>query len=101
MYTGVSQCEFNTNVTITPSVISPNQFTVVSGRRTFTMDRVPTTTGVVRLEDKVQGVTWLQLGNKSMLMDQRRGERLADNCQDAQQKLRDEELKKAPQAPAF
>ena len=39
-----------------------------------------TTTGAIRLEDKAAGIVWLQLANKSMLMSQKLGRRLADEC---------------------
>jgi hypothetical protein len=32
------------------------------------------------LEDEKAGAVWLQLANKSMLMDQKNGRRLADEC---------------------
>ena len=44
------------------------------------MKMMPTTTGVIRLEDAKAGAVWLQLANKSMLMDQKKGRRLADEC---------------------
>ena len=41
---------------------------------------VATTTGAIRLEDRKAGAVWLQLANKSMLMNQKLGTRLADEC---------------------
>ena len=40
----------------------------------------PTTTGAVRLEDKKAGVVWLQIANKSMLMNAKIGQRMVDEC---------------------
>jgi hypothetical protein len=40
----------------------------------------PTTTGAVRLEDKKNGLVWIQIANKSMLMNAKIGQRLVDNC---------------------
>jgi hypothetical protein len=42
-------------------------------------------TGAIRLEDPVRGALWLQLANKSMLMNQKEGKRLADECQSPEQ----------------
>lgn len=95
VYQGHIQCQ-GSSVHVNPVAGNPSQFVLTHGKRTFNMEQVPTTTGTVRLEDKVQGVTWLQLGNKSMLMDQRQGSRLADGCQDAGQRARDAELAKNP-----
>jgi hypothetical protein len=44
------------------------------------MKPVSTSTGAIRLEDEKAGAVWLQLANKSMLMDQKNGRRLADEC---------------------
>ena len=44
------------------------------------MRPVATSTGTIRLEDEKAGAVWLQLANKSMLMDQKNGRRLADEC---------------------
>ena len=46
----------------------------------FRMFPVPTSTGAIRLEDQKAGAVWLQLANKSMLMSQKLGIRLADEC---------------------
>jgi hypothetical protein len=44
------------------------------------MHPVGTSTGVIRLEDSAEGMVWLQLGNKSMLMNAKQGRRMADDC---------------------
>lgn len=45
-----------------------------------------TATGAVRLEDPDNGIVWLQIPAKSMLMNARRGQRLVDNCLHAEQR---------------
>ena len=45
-----------------------------------------TPTGAVRLEDKKAGVVWLQIANKSMLMNAKVGQRMVDACQHAEQR---------------
>jgi hypothetical protein len=42
------------------------------------------------------GAMWLQLGNKSMLMSQKLGQRLADDCMSPEQITLAEDLKKNP-----
>ena len=97
VFTGTMRCELGSAVTITQDPARPTMYQVSNGKGlTYTMHQVPTTTGVVRLEDRANGATWLQLGNKSMLMDQKRGERVADGCQNPQQVARDRELQQRP-----
>lgn len=59
--------------------------------RTYVMRRIPTTTGAVKLQNSKGNAYWLQLGNKSMLLDTSAGGRVADNCRNAdQQRLQNE-----------
>ncbi|MNW19151.1 hypothetical protein D3C71_2190130 [compost metagenome] len=60
------------------------------------MAPVATTTNTIRLEDQKGGAVWLQIGNKSMLMNQKLGQRLADECMSPQQLLVAEAIKKNP-----
>lgn len=46
----------------------------------YRMHPVESQTGAIRLEDQTRGMMWLQLSDKSMLMSQQRGMRLADDC---------------------
>lgn len=96
VYLGTMQCELGNRVTVAQDGADKDVYRVSSGHNNYQMRQVATTSGVVRLEDKSLGATWLQLGNKSMLMDQKRGERVADGCQNTQQVARDQELKRNP-----
>jgi len=71
-------------------------FVVSTKNYRFVMHPVESRTGAIRLEDPKRGAMWLQLGNKSMLMSQKLGQRLADECQSPQQVTYAEELKKNP-----
>ena len=64
--------------------------------REYTLRRVKTTSGVVRLEDETGNSMWLQMGNKSMLIDRKAGGRVADGCRNADQERREEEEKTNP-----
>ena len=66
--------------TITP-IKREGFFIVRTGVHRFRMHPVESRTGAIRLEDPERGAMWLQLGNKSMLMSQKLGQRLADECQ--------------------
>jgi hypothetical protein len=69
---------------------------VRTGIQRFRMHPVESRTGAIRLEDPRAEAMWLQLGNKSMLMSQKMGRRLADECMSPAQAAVAEALKKNP-----
>ncbi len=73
-------CELGASVTLEADAKAPGYFNLSTGKFKFRMFPMATTTGAIRLEDHVQGAVWLQLANKSMLMSQKLGTRLADEC---------------------
>jgi len=79
IHTGVIQCELGQKVTIKP-MKRDGFFFVSRGIYKYVMHPVESRTGAIRLEDPARGALWLQLGNKSMLMNQKEGKRLADDC---------------------
>jgi hypothetical protein len=83
--TGAAACEFEQRVTVQPLDGVPGYFTVSHKGRHYRMLPRETATGAVRLEDPDQGMVWLQIPTKSMLMDARRGQRMIDNCMHAEQ----------------
>jgi len=95
VHTGVIPCELGASV----SVIASRRegfFVVQTGKHRFRMHPVESRTGAIRLEDPHRGALWLQLGNKSMLMSQKLGTRLADECMSPAQMTMAEDLKKNP-----
>ncbi len=80
VHTGRLPCELGATVNVEPDAKVPGYFRVATGKHQFHMSPVATTTGAIRLEDKHAGAVWLQLANKSMLMSQKLGTRLADEC---------------------
>lgn len=60
------------------------------------MQRVQSVSGAVRLEDVYGGIVLLQLANKTMLLDLKRGNTLATDCQSATQRLFAEEMNNNP-----
>ena len=81
VHTGHMVCELGNAVTVTPDPQQPTRFVVQMKKNTYLMTPVETTTGAVRLEDAQAGAMWLQLPNKSMLMNSKLGQRMADECQ--------------------
>ncbi|MES2401021.1 MAG: hypothetical protein V4573_13610 [Pseudomonadota bacterium] len=96
VYVGVIPCELGANVTITASEKRPGFFLVQTKGARFSMHPVEARTGAIRLEDPRRGALWIQLGNKSMLMSQKLGTRLADECMSPAQMTMAEDLKKNP-----
>ena len=96
VYVGEIPCELGAKVKITP-LKREGFFMVATGKYRFAMHPVESRTGAIRLEDPKRGAMWLQLGNKSMLMSQKLGQRLADECQSPEQVTFAEKLKANPQ----
>jgi Ni/Co efflux regulator RcnB len=96
VFVGEIHCELGVVVTITPHKKRDGLFIVRAGLQRFRMQPVESRTGAIRLEDPRAGALWLQLGNKSMLMSQTQGRRLADECMNPAQAAVNEALKKNP-----
>ena len=96
VHTGRMPCELGAFVSVTADTTSPGRFHVEGKGFKYYMTPVATTTGTVRLEDTKNGAVWLQIVNKSMLMNQKLGQRLADECMSPQQVVVAEAIKKNP-----
>ena len=94
--TGRIPCELGHNVAVLPDENAPGYFLITNGSQRFRLAPVLTTTGAIRLEDKARGGVWLQLANKSMLLDEKNGRRLADECITPSQKIVADAIKAAP-----
>lgn len=100
VYLGKLPCELGAFVTLTADAKSPGYFDVQIKNQKYRMFPVETSTGAIRLEDPQGGAVWLQLANKSMLMNQKLGKRLADECMSPDQAAMAELLIKNP-APSI
>jgi len=96
VHVGRIPCELGAFVTVTADPATPGHFHVEGKGFKYFMAPVATTTGTVRLEDQKGGAVWLQIANKSMLMNQKLGQRLADECMSPQQLVVAEAIKKNP-----
>lgn len=97
VHTGNIACELGASVAVDADPKAPGYFTVKGKGFVYRMHPVVTSTGAIRLEDHHDGgAVWLQLQNKSMLMDQKHGKRLADECANPAQLAAAEALKKNP-----
>jgi hypothetical protein len=96
VYVGKLPCELGASVTLTADEKIPGYFDMQGKNFKYRMFPVVTSTGAVRLEDQKAGAVWLQLANKSMLMNQKLGIRLADECMSPTQVAVAENLKINP-----
>ena len=101
VFTGKVQCELGADVTVTADEKRPGFFTVSTKNVRYRMHPVESRTGAIRLEDPKAGAMWLQISNKSMLMNQKMGLRLADECQAPAQLAVADEMKKNPPKNLF
>ncbi|HEX6705158.1 MAG TPA: hypothetical protein VF169_10390 [Albitalea sp.] len=84
--TGDARCEFDQKVSVHAIDGKPGHFKVGFKNATYTMVPQETTTGAVRLEDKHNGIVWIQIPSKSMLLNGKIGQRLVDGCTQTQQR---------------
>lgn len=100
VHLGRIPCELSAQVTLTRHPQAAGRFVLEIGHQRYAMEPVVTSTGAVRLEDVAAGAVWLQLANKSMLMNQKLGKRIADECMSADQLLVAQALARTP-APSL
>ncbi len=94
---GKINCELGAVVTMTNDENSPGRFFLDMANKRYALLPVVTSTGAIRLEEESSGAVWIQLGNKSMLMNQKEGKRLADDCMNPDQLLVAQALERNPQ----
>jgi hypothetical protein len=95
---GTLPCELGQTVVLLADPGEAGFFSLRIGKATYRLSPELTTTGAVRLEDKAAGIVWLQLANKSMLMNQKQGKRMADECKSAVQVQVADDMRRNPPA---
>ncbi len=80
VWAGSYRCERTEKVTLLPGSDAGLVELRWKNQR-WPLRRVDSLSGAVRLEDASARMVWIQLGNKSMLLDQGLGKRLLDECQ--------------------
>lgn len=101
VHQGDLPCEQGIRISVHPDQNYPGYFDVRGKGFHYRMHPVHTTTGAIRLEDKKSGTVWLQLANKSMLMDQKKGRRIADDCAHPEQVAVAQDMKTNPPPQLF
>lgn len=89
-------CELGQSVNLRADADAPGYFHLQLKNQRFHLRPVMSATGALRLEDQARGAVWIQLANKSMLMDQKQGRRLADECMSPLQAAYAEHLRHNP-----
>ena len=101
VYQGRIGCDLGASVHIAKDSVNPGYFFVEGKGFKYHMSPVSTSTGTVRLEDAKAGAMWLQVANKSMLINRKLGQRMADECMSPEQNQVAEAIKKNPPAALF
>lgn len=101
VHKGRLSCELGASVRVEADASKPGYFDLHGKGFHYRMHPVATSTGAIRLEDKQAGAVWLQLANKSMLMDQNKGRRIADECAHPEQMAFAQDMKNNPPPKLF
>ena len=80
---GVYRCEENQRVEIQRDPRQANQITLNWQGRRHTLQRFDSESGLPRYEDRQNGLVWIDLPWKSVLMDSDNGRPLANECKAA------------------
>jgi len=90
------KCELGNSLTVFTNVDDDNHIALKWGKRLHRMDRVATTTGADRFENRRYGLLWIGIPAKSILLDTKSGHQLANECRTAEQlALKNSETPKA------
>lgn len=80
VWVGSYHCELSERVSLRPGAAA-DQVELQWKNQHWNLRRIESRSGAMRLEDALARVVWIQLANKSMLLDQKQGRRLLDECQ--------------------
>ena len=92
------KCELGNQVTIYTNPSDDTHIALRWKKRVHRLDRVGTSTGANRFENRHYGLVWIGIPAKSMLLDSKQGRQLANECKNTQQVQADISAKPAPQA---
>ena len=86
VYLGESGCEFGQKIQLDANSKYPGYVDMNFNKKTYTMKPVMSATGALRLEDVRSETLMIQIASKTMVMNQKTGQRLVDNCVHPNQK---------------
>ncbi len=85
VHLGESGCEFDQKIQLDASSKHPGYVDMSFNKKKYTMKPVMSPTGALRLEDVRSETLMIQIPTKTMVMNQKTGQRLVDNCVHANQ----------------
>jgi hypothetical protein len=77
---GNFQCELGNRVQVSADAQRPNAINLAWKGRSYPLQAVTTSTGALRYEDADSGHVWIQIPAKSMLLNAKAGQQLANEC---------------------
>jgi hypothetical protein len=77
---GTYRCELNRNVEIRQISADGQTMEISWAGKTHSLQAVNARSGALRFENAADGLTWLVIVGKSMLLDSRKGQQLANEC---------------------
>ena len=83
---GESGCEFNQKIQVDANAQHPGYVDMSFNKKKYTMKPILSPTGALRLEDVRSEALMIQIASKTMVMNQKTGQRLVDNCVHADQR---------------
>lgn len=78
-------CELGNTITIYNYPDNDQEIALRWNKRLHRMMRVSTTTGANRFENANKGLVWIGIPAKSILLDSKKGQQLANECKSSQQ----------------
>lgn len=90
-------CALGDKVTIFSNASDDKHIALRWNKRLLRLTRVDTTTGAHRFENRRQGIVWIGIPAKGILLDSRKGQQLANECKSAEQLI----PSSAPAAPGL
>jgi len=79
------KCELGNKLTIFINNDDDKHIALKWGKRLHRMERVDTTTGANRFENRHYGLVWISIPAKGMLLDSKNGHQLANDCKNPEQ----------------
>jgi hypothetical protein len=79
-------CELGNKLTIYSDTANDQQIALQWNKRMHRMTRVSTTTGAQRFENVQNGLVWIGIPAKGMLLDSKKGKQLANECKSPEQR---------------
>lgn len=80
MAPGVYRCELNRQVHVRHISYDRRSAVLTWNRRDYQLEAVSTQSGAMRFEDRISGLAWISIVDKSLLLDTRTGKQLANDC---------------------